>query len=309
MLTHFVQIGTVIAVLWVTAGVLAWWLPWLELFNDLRIVILFGTGVLFTTSLMIAAWHQAAVAASVIFATLLLSLVPFLTAAKRRKQNSPLLRLLSFNIQTTNQRFREIAAFIARTNADVVIVQEVDRAAATELLCELGEAYPHMHCGGKDREVGLALYSKHSPLESGAIDRTAFNPGVVWARYCQDAISYEVIGVYLAYPLHPRVQARHINWLIGDVRARTGPLIVAGDFNLTPFSAKLTKFAIVTGLRRHATLLATWPADKFFPAFLIDHVFATCEFFTVKVATGPFLGSDHRPIIADIGMDDPTSQR
>ncbi len=174
---------------------LAWWLRWLELFNDLRIVILFGTGVLFTTSLMIAAWHQAAVAASLIFATLLLSLVPFLTAAKRRKQNSPLLRLLSFNIQTTNQRFREIAAFIARTNADVVIVQEVDRAA------------------------------------------------------------------------------------------------------------------VVTGLRRHATLLATWPADKFFPAFLIDHVFATCEFFTVKVATGPFLGSDHRPIIADIGMDDPTSQR
>ena len=34
--------------------------------------------------------------------------------------------------------------------------------------------------------------------------------------------------------------------------------------------------------------------------FLIDNVFASPEFGSANVSVGPFLGSDHRPIIADI---------
>ena len=50
------------------------------------------------------------------------------------------------------------------------------------------------------------------------------------------------MNVYLADPFHPMEQARQIDWLIGHIRAQDRPLIVAGDFNLTPFSAKLTNF-------------------------------------------------------------------
>jgi endonuclease/exonuclease/phosphatase (EEP) superfamily protein YafD len=146
------------------------------------------------------------------------------------------------------------------------------------------------------------LFSRHPYINGGSIERTDSNPGVVWAHIRQENISYEFIGVHFAYPFHARAQARHFDWLIHYIRTRARPLIVAGDFNLTPFSAKLTKFAFATGLKRHATLLATWPGDKFRPVFLIDHVFSSREFYSVNVTVGPFLGSDHRPVIADIGL-------
>jgi len=103
------------------------------------------------------------------------------------------------------------------------------------------------------------LFSRHSYINGGSIERTESNPGVVWAPIRQENISYEFIGVHLADPFHAREQSRHFDWLIHYIHSRARPLIVAGDFKLTPFSAKLTKFALATGLKRHATLLATWP--------------------------------------------------
>ncbi len=61
----------------------------------------------------------------------------------------------------------------------------------------------------------------------------------------------EVVGVHLAHPCWPRTQARHIRWLMDYGRRRSGALIVVGDFNLTPFSAKLTKFAFARARLHH----------------------------------------------------------
>jgi endonuclease/exonuclease/phosphatase (EEP) superfamily protein YafD len=38
-------------------------------------------------------------------------------------------------------------------------------------------------------------------------------------------------------------------------------------------------------------------------AVLIDHVFASSDLCSVKVAVGPSLAFDHRPVIADIGLN------
>ena len=69
---------------------------------------------------------------------------------------------------------------------------------------------------------------------------------------------------------------------------------------LTPFSWKLNKLAHATGLRRHGTFLASWPSDFASPAFQIDNVMSTPDFASGNVRVGPDLGSDHRPVIADI---------
>jgi endonuclease/exonuclease/phosphatase family metal-dependent hydrolase len=61
-----------------------------------------------------------------------------------------------------------------------------------------------------------------------------------------------------------------------------------------------------TGLRRHATFLRSWPTQGQYrlpaPAFLIDHVLTTPEIKTIAIGTGPFVGSDHLPIVATLRL-------
>ncbi|HEY7386072.1 MAG TPA: hypothetical protein VH743_20625, partial [Beijerinckiaceae bacterium] len=50
----------------------------------------------------------------------------------------------------------------------------------------------------------------------------------------------------------------------------------------------------------HGTLLVSFPAHAWLPAVLLDNVLSTADFATVAIRTGPRLGSDHLPVIADL---------
>lgn len=300
ILTPCLYAGTSAGALCLVVGLLAWQLPFFELANDCRPFALAGTGVLLAISITIGDRRLMMIDAVVFAATLLLFLLPFTLATRKKKDETRLIRLMTFNMEHTNTRKHDICAFIADADPDIVLIQEIDAAGAAELARGLEPSYVHMSHVGQSRKVGLALFSRLPCVDSGTVERNEHKPGVVSAHVRQQAANYDVMNVYLADPFHPMEQARQIDWLIGHIRAWDRPLIIAGDFNLTPFSAKLTKFALATGLKRHGTLLASWPADKFHPMFLIDNVFASPEFGSANVSVGPFLGSDHRPIIADI---------
>jgi endonuclease/exonuclease/phosphatase (EEP) superfamily protein YafD len=94
------------------------------------------------------------------------------------------------------------------------------------------------------------------------------------------------------------------------VRHRTGPLIVAGDFNLTPWTDKLAALTQATGLGRYNTFHFTWPLRvhgvDVLPLVATDNVFASPHFAKIAVKAGPRLGSDHRPVIADIALATPS---
>jgi len=87
---------------------------------------------------------------------------------------------------------------------------------------------------------------------------------------------------------------------------RSLPIVVTGDFNLTPWADRLKQFTRVTGLGRFNTFILTWPMrwrnDPVVPMVAIDNVFASREFAKIAVIGGVRQGSDHRPIIADIAL-------
>lgn len=280
------------------AGLLAWRLPFLELANDLRPITTATAAAALLAALVWSDRSAAIEVAAVVLGSLIALLLPVMFVAKPARGAPQLLRLMSFNINVANERYGDIAQFIRESAADIVLLQEVDDASLRKVARHLGQRYPFIIGGGPRRDIGIALLARRPPVESGVIDRTPSNPALVWGRFTHAGSSYEIIGVYLAYPFHPTIQDRHVTWLIEHARTKLAPLIVAGDFNLTPFSAKLNKLALLTGLRRHATWRASWPAKA--PLFLIDHVFSDRIFCSRKVSIGPNLGSDHRPIIVDI---------
>jgi endonuclease/exonuclease/phosphatase (EEP) superfamily protein YafD len=79
------------------------------------------------------------------------------------------------------------------------------------------------------------------------------------------------------------------------------PRIVMGDFNATPYSRVLRRFAEVTGMTL-ITNLPTWPAQGLeLPQLSIDHMFIDPKLKIAEPAiAGLYAGSDHLPIAAKI---------
>lgn len=130
-----------------------------------------------------------------------------------------------------------------------------------------------------------------------------------WARLEVNGTTFELAGIHLARPFYPELQQQDIAVLTQFVQSRTLPLIVAGDFNMSPWTQKLERFTDATELKRYNTVHLTWPMRwrgvPLLPLVAIDNVFASRHFAAIATKGGPRLGSDHRPVIADIALAPP----
>ncbi len=85
---------------------------------------------------------------------------------------------------------------------------------------------------------------------------------------------------------------------------QTGPAIVIGDLNATPWSphfAKLLSDGRLKLARPNWTVAASWPAQ--FPSCLripLDHCLTTRELAVTRYETGEDVGSDHLPLLVDL---------
>jgi endonuclease/exonuclease/phosphatase (EEP) superfamily protein YafD len=82
-------------------------------------------------------------------------------------------------------------------------------------------------------------------------------------------------------------------------------VIVAGDFNTSPWSPHFRELLAEAGLRNAAEghgWIATWPS-WFWPARVpIDHVLVGGRLGAASLERGPHIGSDHYPVVADLRL-------
>jgi len=97
--------------------------------------------------------------------------------------------------------------------------------------------------------------------------------------------------------------------LAGYVRTLGQDQIVMGDFNSTPWSDVQVAFRNATALDNRGPLIASWPASLPAPLRVpIDPVFVGGGLSIRDLHAGPNLGSDHLPIIAEIGSKRPIAE-
>jgi endonuclease/exonuclease/phosphatase (EEP) superfamily protein YafD len=133
-------------------------------------------------------------------------------------------------------------------------------------------------------------------------------PGVLAARVTLDwnGRSVTVLGAHLHWPLGPnnsRMRNAELAGIASFAAAHQGPLIVAGDFNVAPWSHNFRTTIERSGLNDCAAghgLAPSWPAQ--FPplGIRIDHCWASRHWRSVDVRLGPSHGSDHQALIADL---------
>jgi endonuclease/exonuclease/phosphatase (EEP) superfamily protein YafD len=166
------------------------------------------------------------------------------------------LRVVTFNLWGRNHHLEEAAKYLAYIDADAVVLEEVRQPLGPRLLGALSDRYPH-----RIGDTGIVILSKYPIVADGRVDREGYSPWISlmvrWVRLDVNGTQVELAGIHLARPFYPELQQRDILTLTQFVRSRPGPLIVAGDFNMAPWTDKLKTFTRATGLGRLNTFLPT----------------------------------------------------
>jgi endonuclease/exonuclease/phosphatase (EEP) superfamily protein YafD len=217
------------------------------------------------------------------------------------------LKIVTFNMAFGDTK--AVARFLLQEDPDIVLLQEVGARQAESLRGLLASRYPHGQSCAYLPRCAAAIFAKRGWVATGREGSGEDRPETIWARFDDPEFGrFRVVGLHLTLPYRAERQTRQVEWLIALRGTLTEPAILAGDFNMTPWSYRLQRLLATAGLRRHATFLRSWPTDRHpqfrlpAPAFLIDHVITTPDIKSVSIRTGPNLGSDHLPVIAQLRL-------
>lgn len=294
-------------------GFLAPWKPLADFANHIRPAAFAGFVVLAAA----VGFAKDRALRAVTFAGLAINLalfsIPFFTAAKSAGSSAAAgtrtvpLDIVSFNLLWDGRRLDEVAAYLQKAEPDIVLLQEADLRNRRALFPLLEKAYPHIVTCERE-PCDVAILSKLPVRGSGSLVVPGRLPHLVWATIDKGSgITFRIGSVHTAWPGRAAAQAEQIQSIEAWRNTVAGPIILGGDFNLTPWSWLLQRLQWTTGLVRHATLLRSWPASNStshipLPAFLIDHILTTPGIETLSIDTGPNLGSDHLPIVARLAL-------
>jgi endonuclease/exonuclease/phosphatase (EEP) superfamily protein YafD len=95
----------------------------------------------------------------------------------------------------------------------------------------------------------------------------------------------------------------HLSALAKFVRREKAPVVVAGDLNVTswsPFFRDLLRDGNVRDSREGRGVQPSWVSRIPLTDLPLDHILISPGIVVASRMVGPHLGSDHRPVIADL---------
>ena len=116
---------------------------------------------------------------------------------------------------------------------------------------------------------------------------------------------FTVIATHPLPPVSPSyfyLRNEQLEKLPDFINGAEDPVLLLGDLNCTPWCYHFQQLLERTGLKNSSRgwgLHATWPTALPLLLIPIDHCLYHPAITIVKKETGPFIGSDHYPVIVD----------
>jgi endonuclease/exonuclease/phosphatase (EEP) superfamily protein YafD len=280
----------------------------LELTTHFRIQYLAATAALLLVLALRRRWSACAVlvAAGAVSAAPVLPYLPLAPGAPAAvAAGTTQLEVLTVNVSFRPFSARRLLELVREESPDVLVVQELTPHAET-VLADLDKTFPHYRKFPADGAYGIGLWSRFE-LESGATFALGRLPAIEGRVRGPDGI-FTVIGVHLSAPTSPRRSAARRQELI-ELAARSaaveGPLVVAGDFNVTPYSPYFQEWLAASALtdsRRGRTLSVSWPTTLPWAGIPIDHVAVNGDFTILSHRRLPNFESDHYGVLVALAL-------
>jgi len=320
-----VQTGLLGAALATLAPLLAGQVPVLALFESFRLQLCVGGAVLAVLGLLFRPRWMA------LFGVLSLAwnlaiLWPYLPsrAASADAPGAGVLKVVSVNLWYRNDSYAPAVNYLMQTDADVIGLVEITPQWQTALQ-PLFARYPYrLDCMQTTPPCEIMLLSKQPFKKSFAGRIDGKRPSIVWGEIDFAGKTITVAETHLSWPLlpatdnaeatvagtvepepllgsDPLVQSQQGSAIAQYLAGLDEDLVLMGDFNSVPWSTTHQVFRAATGLHNEGPLVQTWPAwGPFWMRLPIDHVFVRGALERRDFRRGPYIGSDHLPVIAKI---------
>ncbi len=234
------------------------------------------------------------------------TITPLLPRAAAATAGRPL-RVVSANLLMVHEDPARLAEELERLDADVYFLQELS-PHWDDVLESRGfwSRYPFNKRLTSDDSFGTAIASRF-PARDLEVFWSAELPQMRGVLRVDDR-DVELLNVHLLPPRtadYVPYYRQGADELVNIVRRLGGKsFIVAGDFNSTPdsnFAARMRGLSEDAWEAAGSGFGFTWPNGMFsLPPMRLDHVFVSPDLGVLRATLGVGLGSDHRPIIADV---------
>ena len=224
------------------------------------------------------------------------------------------IRIMSANLLAENRRTGPIVAEVAAVRPDVLVLLEYAPHWHQAFQVALGSEYPYVCHVQRWDSFGLAIYSRRPFVEPVKTALALGGAGTPQARAVIE-LAGRAVALYVVHLMPPigraytaEQRAEFVD-LLELLREEKLPVVLCGDFNFTNesvFADELERLGLadahrISGWGRGAT----WPAlglVRYVPGVRIDHVFLSQELTSRRSTVGRGGGSDHRPIVVEVGF-------
>lgn len=209
------------------------------------------------------------------------------------------LTVVTVNLLWSNRQHHLLRDWLKNEAPDIIVTQETTSRWAAEL-AKQGGLFPHRRLPGPMDD--LAILSRH-PFDMAEEVGIRTHGTLAMATLSVGQRRVDLMTLHASVPTSPAWRvARDVMFedIARFARRTRYPLIVAGDFNATPWNRSMRRLVRESPLR-HAPGFwrPTW-TDRV-PLWMgipIDHVLAATDCRVVDRRVGPDVGSDHRPVVA-----------
>jgi endonuclease/exonuclease/phosphatase (EEP) superfamily protein YafD/cellulose synthase/poly-beta-1,6-N-acetylglucosamine synthase-like glycosyltransferase len=228
-------------------------------------------------------------------------------------------KLITLNAEQIRVPADVAANQIEAENADVIMLQEVS-GASLALSRRLGRSYPYRADCFKDNPWCRLVILSRKPILTSGFHQAGWRArddmlSFLWADVATTGGSIRLVELHLVSPGPNGRQAAQVAGLRSLLdRLKTSRTIVAGDFNMTQWSAALERTDAVLAMNRATGAVATWPDTLFgrfkapMPFLAPDQIYTGPGLTVRSLERGPSVGAHNYPVVFAVA-DVPSSQR
>ncbi len=301
--------GVALAIVTLVAfgGRWVWWLDTLANFRPQYVPGLLFLGVV----LMAGRWRRTGTAVLLVAAVNLVVVLPlFVGSPGPPTFGAPTVRVMTFNLLSTNQSYGDLVAYLETVAPDLVLLHEASRPWEVAMeAASLG--YEMIRARSDDLIFGTLVLVRGSDIEFVSHGFAFADPRAIEVTFRPRGWPVPIRALS-SHPVAPTdreraaIRDQQLEFAAGWAADQEGPYIVAGDLNATPWSWSFRNLVSAGNLRNsqvgfgfQATYSAEWHHLRRIP---IDHVLHSEALGVRDRRLGPTLGSDHFPVVVDLEL-------
>lgn len=292
------------------AAFLGRWIWWLDVLANFRAQYVVGLAVL-GLIVVLSRWRKTGYAVlGVALVNLLVVLPLYLGSPAKATVEASAIRVMSFNLLSTNERYTEVIEYIEGVDPDLILLHEASRP--WEVAMEAAELdYQIIRPRSEDLIFGTLVLVKGDAVEAVSYGFAASSARAVELTYTPEGWT-TTLSILGTHPLAPTDRERadlrdaQLGFAGEWASDRNGAVIVVGDFNATPWSwpfRRLMDSADLQNSQKGFGLQPTFSAESnLLLRVPIDHLLHSPALEVTDRDLGPRLGSDHFPLLVDLQL-------